>query len=72
MEQQNLNTEETANSDLGAVMPRFSRKAVLQRDNQIITDLEQLKVESRNRDDEATAQKLDGVIFRLLCLTNEA
>jgi hypothetical protein len=52
-------------------MPRFSRKAVLQRDNQIITDLEQLKVEARNRDDEATAQKLDGVIFRLLCLTNE-
>jgi hypothetical protein len=72
MEHENLNNQENAQLGIGAVMPRLSRKAVLQRDNQIITDLEQLKVEARNRDDEATAQKLDGVIFRLLCLTNEA
>ena len=65
-------TNETAQLGIGAVMPRLSRKAVLSRDNEIITDLEQLKLEARNRNDEATAQKLDGVIFRLLCLTNEA
>jgi hypothetical protein len=29
MEQENLNTEETANSDLGAVMPRFSKQDVI-------------------------------------------
>jgi len=49
---------------------RTTRKAVLNRDNAILVDLEQLKIEARNRGDEPTAQKLDTVIFRLLCLTN--
>ena len=29
MEHENLNTEETTNSDLGAVMPRFSKQDVI-------------------------------------------
>ena len=53
-------------------VPRLTKKAIISRDNEIIIDLEQLKIEARHRNDEATAQKLDGVIFRLLCLTNEA
>lgn len=48
---------------------RLVKKHIISRDNEIILDLEKLKTDARERDDEATAQKLDGVIFRLLSLT---
>lgn len=72
LKQSDVNSEETDLLGIVAVMSSLSHKAVLQRDDQIITDLEQLKMEARKRDDETTAQKIDRVVFRLLCLTNEA
>jgi hypothetical protein len=44
---------------------------LIARDNQIIIELEQLKSEARERKDEPTAQRIDGIIFQLLCLTKE-
>ena len=43
--------KESVQFGIGAVMPRLTRKAVLSRDNEIITDLEQLKVDARSRND---------------------
>lgn len=51
------------------LLGKKTKTHIISRDNAIITDLEQLKTEARQRNDEATAKVLDGVIFRLLCLS---
>jgi len=48
---------------------RLSKKCLIRRDDEIILDLEELKREARERNDESSAQKLDGIIFKLLCIT---
>jgi hypothetical protein len=66
------NSDQNPQSCQTDVMPRLVKKHIISRDNEIILDLEKLKLDARERHDEAIAQRLDGIIFKLLCLTNEA
>jgi len=50
-------------------LTRKRKKHLISRNNEIIIELENLKLGATKKSDEEMAQKIDGVIFKLLCLT---
>ena len=66
------NQEENKALHIGSVSPRFSKKALISRNDPLIKQLQALALRFRDEhEDQEGFQKLDGVIYNLLTLTNE-
>ena len=69
--EQNLEDKDKA-LHIGGVSPRFSKKALIGRSDPLIKQLQVLALRFRDEhEDQEGFQKLDGVIYNLLTLTNE-
>jgi len=61
-----------SNENIASVSPRFSKKALIDRNDPLIKQLQVLALRFRDEhEDQEGFQKLDGVIYNLLTLTNE-